>query len=641
MKRQFVSHPGMLTLLMPLVLTACTQKKISTSPEKPVAGTEIRVEYSPSDSLAKSYGSVSMEYSLYSSASTGYEHIEDTRSVEMQKKGKTWVASVTTTPITEIAVVKFLPGNAPADNNNGEGYFIRIYNDNGEETIESQFGYAVSYVTWATLNGYVNRNYKKAAELLTGLFTRYPDMKVKYVKDYLGALRGSTPDSLKKEVLVKELEEILSYEGLTDSDYRYIIWLCKNQDLNDIAADAEKSALQKFPDGDVAYTKKYEAFEAERDILKQMEIARKIEKKIPDSYAVPPTGMVFYNIVQQERFDLIPGWWKTMDTEFTLSPTLYGWLALQLINEKKELGTALEICERGEKAWKNEMVNPVMARNTFVTEEREAEVNARDHSYLLVTWAKALKLAGRGQEAVGKYEEAFSMYPVAKFQAAEINEYAELVSETKMYDNAAAFLEDSKKAGIEAAALNGVLKEIWMTRNGSDEGFSEYLAALEAEGMKEIMAEQKKKMINEAAPDFSLVDLAGNTVRLSDYRGKVVVVDFWATWCGPCKASFPAVQKVVDRYSSDDNVKFLFIDTRETAADKRQNAINFLEETKYTFHVLLDNDSKVNESFRVTGIPTKFVIDGKGKIRFNVVGVSGTTDEMIQELVSMIELAKK
>jgi thiol-disulfide isomerase/thioredoxin len=210
-----------------------------------------------------------------------------------------------------------------------------------------------------------------------------------------------------------------------------------------------------------------------------------------------------------------------------------------------------------------------------------------------------------------------------------------------MYDNAASFLEDSKKAGIEAAALNAVLKEIWMSRKGSDEGFSEYLAALEAEGMKEIMEEQKKKMINEAAPDFSLVDLAGNTVRLSDYRGKVVVVDFWATWCGPCKASFPAVQKVVDRYSSDDNVKFLFIDTRETAADKRQNAINFLEETKYTFHVLLDNDSKVNESFKVTGIPTKFVIDGKGKIRFNVVGVSGTTDEMIQELVSMIELAKK
>ncbi len=159
--------------------------------------------------------------------------------------------------------------------------------------------------------------------------------------------------------------------------------------------------------------------------------------------------------------------------------------------------------------------------------------------------------------------------------------------------------------------------------------------------MKEIMEEQKKKMINEAAPDFSLVDLAGNTVRLSDYRGKVVVVDFWATWCGPCKASFPAVQKVVDRYSSDDNVKFLFIDTRETVADKRQNAINFLEETKYTFHVLLDNDNKVYESFSVTGIPTKFVIDGKGNIRFNVVGVSGTTDEMIQELVSMIELAKK
>ncbi len=198
-----------------------------------------------------------------------------------RRRGKPGSPACPQLPITEIAVVKFLPGNAPPDNNNGEGYFIRIYNERGEETIESQFGHAVSYVTWATLNKYVNREYKKAVELLTGLFARYPDMKVKYVKDYLGALRGSTPDSLKKEVLAKELGEILSYEDLTDSDYRYIIWLCKNQELNDMAADAEKSALQKFPDGDVAYSKKYEAFEAEPDILKQMEIARKIEKKLP------------------------------------------------------------------------------------------------------------------------------------------------------------------------------------------------------------------------------------------------------------------------------------------------------------------------------------------------------------------------
>jgi thiol-disulfide isomerase/thioredoxin len=640
MKRQFVSHPGMLALLVPLVLTACTQQKFSTSPEKPVAGTEIRVKYSPLDSLVRSAESVDMEYSIYSSASTGYERIEDTRSVKMQKKGKTWVASVTTPPITEIAVVKFLPDNSPPDNNNGEGYFIRIHNDNGEETIESQFGHAVSYVTWATLTGYVTRDYKRALELLTGLIGLYPDKKAKYARDYLGALRGSTPDSLKRKVLTEEMEEILESDELTDSDYQYIIWLCKNHEFYDMAAATEKTALEKFPDGAVAQKKKYEVFAAETDIFKQMEMVREVEKKIPARYEVPSTGVVFANILKQQRFDLLPGWWKTMDTEFTYSPTLYGWLALQLINEKKELELALEICERGDKAWKDDKINPPHPKSSYLTEQRNTELKNRDHSYFLTIWAKVLRMSDRSQEAVSKYEEAFSMYPVPKFQAAEINEYAELVTETKMYDNAAAFLEESKKAGIEAAALNGVLKEIWMTRNGSDEGFGEYLAVLEAEGMKEIMAEQKKKMINEAAPDFSLVDLAGNTVRLSDYRSKVVIVDFWATWCGPCKASFPAVQKVVDRYSPDDNVKFLFIDTRETAADKRQNAINFLEETKYTFHVLLDNDNKVYESYRVSGIPTKFVIDGKGKIRFNVVGVSGTTDEMIQELVSMIELAK-
>ena len=85
----------------------------------------------------------------------------------------------------------------------------------------------------------------------------------------------------------------------------------------------------------------------------------------------------------------------------------------------------------------------------------------------------------------------------------------------------------------------------------------------------------------------------------------------------------------------------LFVDTWETADDKKQNAQDFIKKSPYTFHVLLDNDSKVVADYKVEGIPTKFVIDPNGTLRFKAVGFDGNTDGTADELVSMVELARK
>jgi thiol-disulfide isomerase/thioredoxin len=124
-------------------------------------------------------------------------------------------------------------------------------------------------------------------------------------------------------------------------------------------------------------------------------------------------------------------------------------------------------------------------------------------------------------------------------------------------------------------------------------------------------------------------------------KDKVVVVDFWATWCGPCKASFPGMQKMVNKYKDDPNVKFVFIDTWENGENKEKLVSEFINTNKYTFHVLMDNDSKVVADFKVDGIPTKFVIDKKGIIRFKAVGFDGSDDKLMTELTAMIEMASK
>ena len=85
--------------------------------------------------------------------------------------------------------------------------------------------------------------------------------------------------------------------------------------------------------------------------------------------------------------------------------------------------------------------------------------------------------------------------------------------------------------------------------------------------------------------------------------------------------------------------KFIFVDTWERETDKEKNAADFIATNKYTFHVLLDNDNKVVEQFKVEGIPTKFVIDKEGLIRFKSVGFDGSDDKLMSELTAMIGMA--
>jgi thiol-disulfide isomerase/thioredoxin len=112
------------------------------------------------------------------------------------------------------------------------------------------------------------------------------------------------------------------------------------------------------------------------------------------------------------------------------------------------------------------------------------------------------------------------------------------------------------------------------------------------------------------APDFELKTLEGDTLRLSDFKGQPVLVNFWATWCGPCRAEFPDFQEA--HVDNADNL--VIIGVNSTSADQRDLVDDFVAEMGATFPIVLDETGETVELYRVLGLPTSVFIDRNGII---------------------------
>ena len=266
------------------------------------------------------------------------------------------------------------------------------------------------------------------------------------------------------------------------------------------------------------------------------------------------------------------------------------------------------------------------------------------YSYINL-YSKLLFKAGKNETA---YKYTAEAYKNGSNRDAELTEnYAFLSSSLKgNYEEALPILANSVKEGkFEKKYVDEVKKGYAKFNPGKD--VNAYIAGLKSVFIDKIKAHVSKLMINEPAPDFYLTDVTGKKVTLADFKGKTIVLDFWATWCGPCVASFPAMQMAVNRYVNDPNVKFLFIHTWENDPNPLADATGFLKKRNYKFDLYMDprnpttKHSAAADAFKIKGIPAKFIIDGNGSIRFSISGFKGKSEAAAEEVVQMVEMARK
>ncbi|MGE0129372.1 MAG: redoxin family protein [Blastocatellales bacterium] len=193
---------------------------------------------------------------------------------------------------------------------------------------------------------------------------------------------------------------------------------------------------------------------------------------------------------------------------------------------------------------------------------------------------------------------------------------------------------------IDLKSLRRKIGLLYSAKSGSEAGLGDRLLKAHDAFVKEReerMAKLEPVNINEGVGDplkFTLTKLDGAPLKLDDHRGKVIVMNFWATWCGPCLTEMPLFEKTIAKYKEDKDVVFLAITTDED----RELVAPFLKQ--YKFNLPVAYAEYINDHFAISSIPTTIILDRKGEIAFRQAGFNPREDFVVT-LTGKIEDAKK
>ncbi|MCP2028722.1 thiol-disulfide isomerase/thioredoxin [Flavobacterium sp. HSC-32F16] len=542
----------------------------------------------------------------------------DLSPVKKSEKGYEFTAKVPDAARTILVVISDL--QKIADNNNNKGYIVPLKTENESELGKTQANEI--FIRHYGINLFKLDLDDKPENLVPeyeALFKKYPELKNdKPYFNYLYNL-GKVKKSELKDETIAFAERCMKKN--TESSLVTAYYIYGRYGMTAETEKIKKDVLKKYPNGEMQKTTFIQGFidHPDKNEAYVLESINTLKTKFND-HSKRSLSYFYGNLarIYLDKKDLEKA--KSIESYLYNPSSTYNDAAWILSGESlKAPGKDLDFAAA------------ISKRSLDLLEEKKKENYFPDYQSLYNMYADTYAHILYKQ---GKYKEAFNYQDnLRKIGGLDSNGkecYLAILEKVKSQGEIKEYIENEINSNtVPPAIFITKLKEIYAAQNLPPDGYEK----LKEKADQNLKAARAKNVIDTfgtaVATDFALKNMEGKEVKLSDYRGKVVVLDFWATWCGPCKASFPKMQELVAQYK-DKDVAFLFINTWENKKEDEvlKNVTNYITEKKYNFNVVFDSKSEVVANYRINGIPTSILIGKDGNILFSGHD-NGNLEEMI------------
>lgn len=650
-----------ISILLICAVKVSAQKPVKFIPEKVVQGEKIKIEYDSRKSNL--FDNKEIKGTIY----TWENYIWKADDLIMKHQDSVWTTNYIVPENAALIVLTFNAGGS-IDKGGKETYCQFLVGRNGKAMPSA-------YVGWALLRNESLKEYNipgfcdttNAIDNSVVLF--WLNQELKYNPEERGNIIG-----IGIKVLQKSNTEEQKMIKIAESDVNYILSkpnptqkqlldareecdeILKN---NELKAKIDSSLYYHYPknllkrDSLIKKGFRETSFDLKEKIVDEIvqdypqEIYKQFRSDTYDMYMGKTFQSIIYNKIAKEGdFSKMDKYLKNVPRELIV--TFY-WHHVQLAFRDKTRG-ADKLLELSTKLLNELESRPRENSELSISPSRWSEMFYPKRKDILLTHSELLLANNQKEEA---FEIAEKIKPFFENKSTDFNDlYVRILNANNYQNLVTPFIKESVEKNAATPEMLQILKQDYLKLKGSDSGFEEYLSSLKSPADSKKMHEEiLKSLIKEKIDLYSLESMNGGVVDMSLLKGKIIVIDFWATWCAPCKAALPGMQLAVNKYKSDPGVRFFFIATQEYKPGFKNEIRKFIKEKGYNLDVLFDNPdasgkaqavySKYASKFKFSGIPQKLIIDGNGFLRWSSTGYYGSPTKLADEISYIIEYLKK